>query len=190
MGISLAKRKEYGFTIVELLIVVVVIGVLAAIVVVAYNGITQSARNASVQSAVKQTANLFNAYLAKNGSYPTVAQYTCLSGYNSSGQCRYWSDTYYDRNTDLENALQTIGKIPDFPRDLHPTYYGLTLRYGANLTYKSSPARYALSWKVQGEAQDCGPGSVRLSDTTWVDAPYHSTGTYTHCFVLIHDPGS
>lgn len=35
-----AKRKEhYGFTIVELLIVIVVIGILATITVVAYNGI-------------------------------------------------------------------------------------------------------------------------------------------------------
>lgn len=192
MGISLAKREQSGFTIVELLIVVVVIGVLAAIVVVAYNGITQSARDVRVRTAVRQTARLFEAYLAKNGSYPTVANsFTCLSGYNSSGQCRFWSSTYYDRDPDLEAALATVGKIPDFPRDLHQTYYGLTLRYDANDTYNSQPARYSLSWKVKEESHDCGPGSVKLTGDTWTDAPYHTTDVgYTYCYVLLPDPGT
>jgi prepilin-type N-terminal cleavage/methylation domain-containing protein len=43
-----------GFTIVELLIVIVVIGILAAIVVVAYNGIQEQARSASRDSDVAQ----------------------------------------------------------------------------------------------------------------------------------------
>jgi prepilin-type N-terminal cleavage/methylation domain-containing protein len=34
-----SKQKQRGFTIVELLIVIVVIGILAAITIVAYNGI-------------------------------------------------------------------------------------------------------------------------------------------------------
>lgn len=41
----MVTRKQTGFTIVELLIVIVVIGVLAAITVVAYNGIQQRAIN-------------------------------------------------------------------------------------------------------------------------------------------------
>jgi prepilin-type N-terminal cleavage/methylation domain-containing protein len=38
------NRKQTGFTIVELLIVIVVIGILAAITIVAYNGIQERAR--------------------------------------------------------------------------------------------------------------------------------------------------
>ena len=53
-------KKQTGFTIVELLIVVVVIAILAAITIVGYNGITQrakgSAAQTSVQSAVKKIA--------------------------------------------------------------------------------------------------------------------------------------
>ena len=44
------KNQQKGFTIVELLIVVVVIGILAAIVIVAYNGIQNQARVASQTS--------------------------------------------------------------------------------------------------------------------------------------------
>ena len=42
--------RKAGFTIVELLIVIVIIGILAAITIVAYNGIQQRAQAATVQS--------------------------------------------------------------------------------------------------------------------------------------------
>lgn len=45
-----AKQKQSGFTIVELLIVIVVIGILAAITIVAYNGIQNRSNDAAVQS--------------------------------------------------------------------------------------------------------------------------------------------
>jgi prepilin-type N-terminal cleavage/methylation domain-containing protein len=51
-----AKQKQPGFTIVELLIVIVVIGILAAITIVAYNGIQERARAGSLSSALSQAA--------------------------------------------------------------------------------------------------------------------------------------
>lgn len=45
-----AKNKHTGFTIVELLIVIVVIGILAAITIVSFNGVQRRATNVSVQS--------------------------------------------------------------------------------------------------------------------------------------------
>lgn len=48
----IAKDKS-GFTIVELLIVIVVIGILAAITVVAYNGIQERTRNAKVSADLR-----------------------------------------------------------------------------------------------------------------------------------------
>lgn len=54
MGTSSRQKIQAGFTIVELLIVIVVIGILAAISLVAYNGITNKANIASAQSAAAQ----------------------------------------------------------------------------------------------------------------------------------------
>ncbi len=52
---NVGKNKQ-GFTIVELLIVVVVIAILAAITIVAYNGITQRTKASSLQTTVSQLA--------------------------------------------------------------------------------------------------------------------------------------
>jgi prepilin-type N-terminal cleavage/methylation domain-containing protein len=59
-----------GFTIVELLIVIVVIGILAAITIVAYNGIQDRAHASSAQVAAHSVAGLLGAANATNGNYP------------------------------------------------------------------------------------------------------------------------
>jgi len=64
------SKTGNGFTIVELLIVIVIIGILAAIVIVAYNGIQERARNAVRLSDVKTAQRLVEAYFAQNGEYP------------------------------------------------------------------------------------------------------------------------
>lgn len=62
------KQRANGFTIVELLIVIVVIAILAAISVVAYNGIQDRARKSALASQLSQTEKEIMAWaLAKNG---------------------------------------------------------------------------------------------------------------------------
>lgn len=56
------RTNSTGFTIVELLIVIVVIGILAAITIVAYNGIQSRARASSVSAALSQAANKLAVY--------------------------------------------------------------------------------------------------------------------------------
>lgn len=66
------KNKQQGFTIVELLIVIVVIGILAALVVTTFTGIQQKARNTERQTDVKAIHGQVEAYYAQNGKYPTL----------------------------------------------------------------------------------------------------------------------
>lgn len=66
-----ARRHKSGFTIVELLIVVVVIGILAAIVIVAYNGIQNRANDAAAESDVRKIGLALQNYATINGSLPT-----------------------------------------------------------------------------------------------------------------------
>lgn len=65
-------RKNSGFTIVELLIVIVVIGILAALVVTTFTGIQQRARNTERQTDIKAIHGQVEAYYAQNGRYPTL----------------------------------------------------------------------------------------------------------------------
>jgi prepilin-type N-terminal cleavage/methylation domain-containing protein len=68
--ISLKKRNQ-GFTIVELLIVIVVIGILALLVITTYSGIQAKARNSKRASDVKSLQTQIEAYFSQNGYYPS-----------------------------------------------------------------------------------------------------------------------
>ena len=59
-----------GFTIVELLIVIVVIGILAAITFVAYNGIQNNARIATLQSDLSGASKTLEIANIDDGAYP------------------------------------------------------------------------------------------------------------------------
>lgn len=65
-------RTRQGFTIVELLIVIVVIGILAAITIVAYNGIQNRAHAATAQSDLANAKKKFLLAQIDNGAYPTT----------------------------------------------------------------------------------------------------------------------
>lgn len=64
------RHRTSGFTIVELLIVIVVIGILAAIVIVAYNGVTKRAQTSSLQSDVAAMDNAQRRYMTISDNPP------------------------------------------------------------------------------------------------------------------------
>lgn len=66
------KKRESGFTIVELLIVIVVIGILAALVITTYSGIQAKARNSKRQTDVQSVQTQLEAYFAQQGHYPSL----------------------------------------------------------------------------------------------------------------------
>ncbi|OQA04350.1 MAG: Type II secretion system protein G precursor [bacterium ADurb.Bin400] len=70
-----------GFTIFELLVVLAIIGTLAAIVLVNIANARSRARDARRASDIKEISNVIGIYHASNGSYP------------SSGSCSYTSGT-------------------------------------------------------------------------------------------------
>ena len=66
------KVSMPAFTIVELLVVIIVIGILAAITIVSYTGITTKANTTSLQSDLDNASRLLKLYDVEYGSYPTA----------------------------------------------------------------------------------------------------------------------
>lgn len=94
-----------GFTIVELLIVIVVIGMLAALVLNSFGNAQQDARNAQTAHAVEAYKKGLEAYAQSNGAYPNY-NYVCLGqGYPNQkcGGANNWSESQ-----GLSDALRTF----------------------------------------------------------------------------------
>ena len=69
--ISLKKQK--GFTIVELLIVIIIIGILATLVLVTYSGVQAKARDSKRQTDIDAVDSHLETFFAQYGFYPTLA---------------------------------------------------------------------------------------------------------------------
>jgi prepilin-type N-terminal cleavage/methylation domain-containing protein len=66
--------NQKGFTIVELLIVIVIIGILAALVLNTFSGIQAKGRDTDRQNDLKAVQGQLEAVYAQSGYYPTLAQ--------------------------------------------------------------------------------------------------------------------
>lgn len=70
---SIKKTVKRGFTIVELLIVIVVIGILATIVIVTYQGVQNKANTTKNQTNAKEVKDKAEAYNSLETEYPANA---------------------------------------------------------------------------------------------------------------------
>jgi len=77
-------RRNAGFTLIEILIVVLVIGILAAIAIPNYYGMQNRARESRVQSSVHVVHLIVENFLIENGNYPANAA-ALLAGLFSGG---------------------------------------------------------------------------------------------------------
>lgn len=73
------KKSNKGFTIVELLIVIVVIGILALLVVTTYSGIQQKARNSKRSADVAAIQTQLEAFFQQSGYYPSLTDMNTAS---------------------------------------------------------------------------------------------------------------
>jgi prepilin-type N-terminal cleavage/methylation domain-containing protein len=67
-------KQDKGFTLVELLIVIVILGILATVTVFAVTGITNKGKTSACQSDAKTIETAEEAYSANHGSYTASQQ--------------------------------------------------------------------------------------------------------------------
>lgn len=186
---SIQKRLP-GFTIVELLIVIIVIAILATISIVAYNGIQQRATNASIVSAANQSIKLISAYITTNNDYPyTSGATSCLV----SGKTSCSTSSSVSSSSTLINNLATLGNLPSSVPDVRTEYNGITYSYAASgRTVDSSPLHLVLLYSLLGTNQQCGVSNILAgtwntfnSSTTGYTS---SAGGYTLCIAAVPGP--
>lgn len=78
-------QNNYGFTIIELLIVIVVIGILAAITLVSYTGVTKKATEAGLTSDLSGAKKQLEMFKVSNGTYPKTVN--CSIAESSTNIC-------------------------------------------------------------------------------------------------------
>ncbi len=69
-----ARRSQRGFTLIEILIVVVILGILAAIVIPQFTSASEDAQTSSVQSQLQTVRSQIELYRVQNGGYPDFDQ--------------------------------------------------------------------------------------------------------------------
>lgn len=103
MNITFGEKK--GFTLVELAIVIVVIGILAAISIVAYSGTQQRARDGARKADIAQIAHFLAIYQTDKGTQMAGSS-GCGSGGAGNGWFNYEGGAYV---TSMMHCLQNEG---------------------------------------------------------------------------------
>lgn len=179
IGLSYAPIKNKGFTIVELIIVILVIGILATIILVSYGNATGQTQQKSLQSDLKQAASAIEAdknfgssswtvaafpstVTASSGNYLQLTNYAsdskkyCINGFRTNPATVY---SLRSGQGDIWNGLcpgQQVGStlggtLPTMPRgvNLAQPLYDWSLSSGT-MSYDSTNDQLVLTPSTSG----------------------------------------
>lgn len=116
------KKNEEGFTIAELLIVIVVLGILAAIAIPNFTGLQKRARRAELESNGRAIVLALEMYKIEKGEYPTVQE--------QENNIDELTGPLQDYLTNVEQILEQILQTVDsgtYKKDTPQGGYTLTL---------------------------------------------------------------
>ena len=142
------KRRD-GFTIVELLIVIVVIAILAAITLVAYNGIQNRANDNVVLSDISNIRKKMEVAKIDLGHYPqSFTDFTNYASYklSKSSYDVSMSNAYY--LADIANDTYALGLRSKSLKGYILTNSGLQENVGVNAA--NTAAAIGTSWNIAG----------------------------------------
>jgi len=189
----MASLATAGFTIVELLIVIVVIGILAALVLNSVASAKQSALNAQTIDAAQKWTQALQVYKVTNGSYPAIANgnpIACLEESlpaNSDFAANACGNGYTVDNTldGLINQYTKFDASNDYPT--HTFIFGRVTNPSRGLLYGTqlSSGSPAIGYLLYGSNASCGKGQQSSSVTMGGISGYGPDAGQTYCEIIL-----
>ena len=153
-----------GFTIVELLIVIVVIGILAAITIVSFNGVTARANTTGSQASASSVVKKAEAYNAEKSGYP--ATFASLTASADS------ANSYYIAASSMALATANLTTAPTGTLATKTVVFNICGNSGST----TAPANLAAITGSAGTITGIRVNYWNFSDS---NSPFLSTGTVT-----------
>jgi type IV pilus assembly protein PilA len=161
------RKDNKGFTLIELIVVIAIIGILAAIVIPQFTNATTKAKEATVQSMATSIVSGVNAYYAKQllagiasdtetGSYPPgdkTLQNNVFSSFDPS--------TWNERCTDCNDT----GGDTEWDKNFDGAAAGDEAVAAGCVTYQfASDLKYMVTYCIQGAVAD-DPNTANIDET-------------------------
>lgn len=113
-------KKMYGFTVVELVVVIVIIGILATISALQFSGVMQNSRDTERKTDINAIASQIEQYYSRNGGYPSRenlnnSSFRSGNRLSSGGNNSWFVDPSNKSNTTLSSTsspTNTYSYIP------------------------------------------------------------------------------
>ncbi len=112
-------KKTKGFTLIELMVVIAVIGVLASVIVASLNSARKKGRDATRMRDMQEIRKAIELYISDNGHPPDLGTPDCLDiNYSSTtGECvanetAYYLDNWEALETQLSPYISSLSEDP------------------------------------------------------------------------------
>lgn len=181
-------KNNKAFTLVELLVVIVVIGILASIATVAYSGIQVRARDSIREQDVSSITKALELYYLDKGHYPTSHNNGELinSGWSTSVEAEAWdglaahlSDYVSGLPVDPRNThTPGVHSSTHLDTEFHYAYFATDNNFcGKSNDWNTSrlrPQMYMLVYQYEGRAQktklvgDCPPTTLTYDHASYI----------------------
>lgn len=137
-------KRQKGFTLVELLIVIIIIGILATLVIVTFTGIQAKARDSKRQTDINAIQSTVEAFHAQYGFYPNAAELqdatfrsSFLKGFDPAALKDPKTNAFYTYTTTKDDGTACATTVLANNADGTPADTGCTM-YTATATLESN----------------------------------------------------